>query len=57
MIENRCIRCGKQLADAADPNQFAQHVTFDVASGAGPFCGAGCMELARRGIPAMEEMS
>lgn len=50
-IENACVHCGKQLAEA-DPHQLAAYATWDVVDRSGPYCGAGCMELARRNIPA-----
>jgi hypothetical protein len=54
-IENACIRCGTHLGGGVDYHQIAAHATWDVASGAGPFCGDGCVEMARRGIPATWE--
>lgn len=51
-MKNACARCGKALAHMATAEQLPSHATWDAVTGAGPFCGAGCMELARRDIPA-----
>ena len=52
MIEtNACVRCSNPIVGSdATSEEVCLHGMYDV-DGSGPYCGAACLDRARRGIP------
>lgn len=48
---NRCRRCKSLISPpGTDESQVTSQAEWDNATGAGPYCSTGCIELDRRGL-------